>query len=113
MDNPSRIKRYGLDKLLLCRYRVLFAGLIFEEKHEVVYNLEEQMKHRESENCLLLLNEYKSKKTRITGLRGDAMGELIDLHNELSNRIEQTQLPNTHIGAPTVELERWLTKYYQ
>jgi len=113
MGNPSRIKRYGLDKLLLCRYRVLLAGLILEQKHKIVYNLEDQAKLRKTENCLPLLNQYKNKVVEITGLRSDAMNEVIDLHEELEHVIENSKLPDSKIGAPIVQLDRWLVKYYK
>lgn len=112
-QNKSRVKRYGIDKLLLCRYRVLLAGLILEEQHKIVYNLEEQYKYRETENCLQLLETYKNKGETPPRERTDAMIELADLHRKLERIIKTAKLPPSHVGAPTVQLERWLIKYYQ
>ena len=112
-QNKARVIKYGIDKLLLCRYRVLLAGLIVEEHREIVYNLQEQHKYLETENCLELLETYKNEGKTPPRERTDAMIELADLHRKLEKTIETTNLPSNHVGAPTVQLERWLTKYYQ
>jgi len=62
MDNPSRLKKYGLEKLLLCSYRVLRTGIILGQTKQVIYNVQEQDKFGFGDCCNDILSYYLNDK---------------------------------------------------
>jgi len=86
MDNPSRLKQYGIQKTLLCAYRVLMAGLILGEHRKVVYNLNDQLDYYSLLYCDHVLSDYLNNKQ--TQNLVVVKEELTDLEDDLKYLIE-------------------------
>jgi len=109
MLNPSRLVKYGLQKLILMSYRVLRSGLILGEKRVVVYNLLEQDKYIESNICLQVRQEYLNGKPTRPKLLLKAKKELDELHLLLK---ETKKNCGWYEVFPDHLFDRWLKKYY-
>jgi len=104
MENPSRLQRYGLDKLILCRYRVLLAGLLVEKRKEIIYNLNEQHKFIKTDFCSDILTHYLLHSDASKPLLTNAQEELEKLCDALKRVITQSTLPSSF---PTIQLEQF------
>jgi len=104
LSNESRLTKYGKEKLLLNRYRLLLEGIILCEHREVVYNLPRQMKYIDTKYCEDLLNSY------LEGKKFHRHNDCISEIEELRKRLESLQLPS-YSALPHC-LDTWLIDKY-
>ena len=109
MDNPSRLKKYGLEKLLLCSYRVLRTGIILGQTKQVIYNVQEQDKFGFGDCCNDILSYYLNDKKLSEEQIETAKMEL-DLYEDYLKTIKEKSEWNEIF--PSVVYDRWLTKHY-
>ncbi|RLF03882.1 MAG: hypothetical protein DRJ60_07900 [Thermoprotei archaeon] len=104
LSNESRLEKYGMNKLLLSRYRLLQEGIILCEHKEVVYNLLKQMEYIDTKYCEDLLNSY------IESRKFYRYKNCIVEIEELRQKLESLQLPK-YSGLPYC-LDTWLIDKY-
>lgn len=83
MENPSRVESYGIEKLILCCYRVLLAGLILQEYKMPTYCLGEQHTLFPTMYCDSILDNYVQGEKIPTKLKVAAVYELLSLQRDL------------------------------
>ena len=110
MENETRLKRYGIEKLLLCSYRVLQAGLILAREKKVVYTLQEQVWHDFHNNSVELLGFYLVNEKPSKQLLSDAKDDIAKLRSELEKEIETCTWLKMF---PSVVYDQLLVDYYK
>ena len=113
LENETRLKRYGEQKLLLSRYKILLEGLILAEHKKVVYNLREQHEYIQTNWCLELLECYQTGQPFLGGRANqESYREIEQLHYKLAKVIETINWPAGHQSPIDVALDHWLVDYY-
>lgn len=110
MNNPSRLEKYGIQKLILASYRVLRAGIILAKDKKVIYNLQEQTKNHASYMYKWILDDYLQSKQSSPKNIKDALKELDRLEIELKKYIAGVSWSPTF---PSIVFDRWLVAYYK
>ncbi len=111
MANPTRLERYGPQKLALCRYKILLEGMILANHREVCYNLLDQSNFVQTKYCLPLLSDYTSGQppSDLSSIKG----ELDQLRAQLIGITEHTKLWVHGKESPLDQaLEQWYLEYY-
>lgn len=109
--NPNRLAKYGIQKLLLCRYRVLLQGLLILQGI-IEYNLPKMLKQIPTQYSERLLSDYKSGvQTEVTELELIAQ-ETEALHVQLWEEREKSNLPTQMLSCVEIPLGRWIKHKY-
>lgn len=108
---PSRLERYGVEKLLLCRYRVLLQGFNLLQGN-IEYNLPRLLKTCDTQNCAEVLASYISDKETDVELIASAIEETSVLHDRLSHLLECSKLPHSERSLLISKLDRWIKQQY-
>jgi len=109
MDNPSRLIKYGIEKLLLCSYRVLRTGVILGQAKQVIYNIQEQDRFGFGDCCSDVLSYYLSDQPLSKEQVEMAKMEL-DLYEDYLTEIKNKS--DWVDEFPSIVYDRWLTEYY-
>lgn len=110
-DIPARLDRYGVEKLLLCRYRVLLQGLNLLEGN-IEHNLPKLSNIFYTEHCNDVLAEYLASKKISEVLKEKAFTETNQLHEKLAVEMDKTELPSFDQSLIVVRIDRWLRQQY-
>ena len=110
-DNPTRLEKYGVEKLLLCRYRVLLQGFNLLQGN-IEHNLPRLLKTFDTLNCAEILDSYVSDKPIDQELMKDAIEETNLLHEKLGESLEKSELPNSEQSLLIIRLDNWIKKQY-
>jgi len=110
MANPTRCKKYGIQKLILSAYRVLKAGIILGNYKMVCYNLQEQDKHHPSTHYRDILYDYKNQTPSTNYSMVAAKNELEKLDSLLKTIIDNC---GWFKMFPSVVFDNWIYQYYK
>jgi predicted nucleotidyltransferase len=110
MSNETRLKRYGMDKLLLQSYKILMEGIILGLHKEVIYNIPKQLEYIETLFCKELLDNYINYKDSSSKLQNDCLNELNHLQIILIN-LKDDLIPY-HKSSIQISLDRYIRRYY-
>jgi len=109
MNIPSRLEKYGIQKLLLNSYRVLRAGIILAEHREVVYNLDVQEEYLPAPFWNKIREDYLNSKESYYLFTKHAKAKLEFLEKDLANLIKSSKW---YKEFPTIVFDGWLKDYY-
>jgi predicted nucleotidyltransferase len=110
-DNPTRLEKYGVEKLLLCRYRVLLQGFNLLQGN-IEHNLPRLLKIFDTVNCAEILESYMSDKPIEQELVKEAVTETNLLHEQLWEVLEKSELSKSEQSLLIVRLDSWVKKQY-
>lgn len=113
MENETRLRKYGKQKLLLNRYKILLEGLILASHGEVVYNVRKQHEYIKTNWCIELLEAYQSGQPFL-GSRAnqEALREVEQLHNKLAEMITSIKWPTSDQSTLDLVLDKWHINHY-
>ena len=110
-DIPSRLEKYGIEKLLLCRYRVLLQGMnLFQGQIE--HNLPKLLKNWPTLHAQTILIAYTNSVPVAPEILDAAIEETDRLHVGLSEALNKSSLPSFHQSNIVVCLDRWIKQQY-
>jgi len=110
MRVPSRLKEFGIQKLILTGYRLARAGIILAKHKKVIYNLLEQDKYHASYMYKSILADYlKAKESSEKDIR-EALEELDRLEAELKKYVDGVSWSPIF---PSIVYDTFLTEYYK
>lgn len=110
MKVPSRLKKFGIQKLILTGIRLGRAGIILAKHKKVVYNLQEQDKYHASKMYRWILDDYlKGKESSKKNIK-EALEELDRLEVELKKYIDGVSWSPTF---PSIVYDTFLAEYYR
>ena len=111
--NESRLKKVGIVKLILTRYRVLLSGILLNTYKEVIYNLNEQHKKFMTDHCLPLLEKYKNNEE----ISGKLIKSAINETDRLDKILKEDHIDKPNLipaeQSPSPSLNRWFVNYYE
>lgn len=113
MENETRVKKYGEQKLLLNRYKILLEGLILADHQEIVYNVRKQHEYIPTLWGIEVLETYQAGEPFL-GSRAsyEAFGEVEQLHYKLAEKIQTIKWPPSHQSTLDLRLDHWHVKQY-
>ena len=118
MENETRLERYGEQKLLLNRYKILLEGLIIADHKEVVYNLRKQLEYIKTSWGTELLDTYQEGQPlgetviRDYTCASRSLREVEQLHHKLAERIQTIKWPASHESTLDLALDKWHINHY-
>jgi predicted nucleotidyltransferase len=110
-DVASRTDHYGIQKLLLCRYRTLLQGYHLLGGH-IEHNLPKLLNCYSTQNGQAILTSYLNGYPINWNIVSDAINETDKLHQQLSDNLDKSDLPDSHDSLIEVRLDRWMRNYY-
>jgi uncharacterized protein len=108
---PNRLQKYGIQKLLLCRYRILLQGMLILQGI-IEYNLPRMLTQVPTQHCEKLLSDYKAGiETPETELEIMAK-ETETIHQLLWEKKDNANIPDQFHSCVEVPLGRWIEQKY-
>jgi hypothetical protein len=110
-ENPQRIEKYGVQKLLLCRYRVLLQGFNLINGR-IDFNLPRLLAKYPTNFGKGILNSYINGLQTEETVAQQAIDETTKIHYELAETLDSSDLPSFHHSNIIICLDRWIKKHY-
>jgi hypothetical protein len=111
INNETRLERYGLEKLLLCRYRAVLQGLNLLNGN-INYNLPELLGTYPTKWANGILTCYIAGGTIDRGMMGLALLETNDIHHYVYETMIKSNIPDTNDSPLITKLDEWIKEQY-